>query len=83
MELTEEEIFKKYGTLCKNCTRNLLLTYEYEWRCIFSRYNIIKRKHELSETSRKKLNLPIVQNMLNTKILVFVWMYIKHIKVMI
>ena len=49
MELTEDEIFKKYETLCKHCGRNMLLPYEYEFSCLACGNNVIKRKIELSK----------------------------------
>ena len=48
MELTEDEIIEKYGKKCGRCLRNTLLSYEYEWTCLFCSYNVIKRKNELS-----------------------------------
>ena len=44
MEPTENEIVKKYGTLCKLCGRKMLLPYEYEGTCFGCEYNVIKRK---------------------------------------
>ena len=29
MELTEDEVIKKYGTLCTHCSPNCLLLYEF------------------------------------------------------
>ena len=51
MERTEDEIIEKYA---KQCKRNTLLTDEYEYICLSCGYNVIKRKHELSKTQRKK-----------------------------
>ena len=31
MNLSEDEIFEKYGTLWKHCGRNMLLAYDSEW----------------------------------------------------
>ena len=56
MELTEDEIIKKYAKNCGHCKRNTLLPYEYEWSCISCGYNVNKRKHELSKIQRKKIN---------------------------
>ena len=56
MELTEDEIIQKYGKLCGHCNRNTLLPYEYEFTCFSCRYNVNKRKHELSKIQRKKIN---------------------------
>ena len=54
MELTEDEIIKKYGKQCGHCNRNTLLPYEYEPTCFSCGYDVIKRKHELSKIERKK-----------------------------
>ena len=56
MELTEDEIIQTYGKCCGHCHRNTLLPYEYEWTCFSCRYNVNKRKHELSKIKRKKIN---------------------------
>ena len=56
MELTEDEIFKKYDKKCGHCNRNTLLPYEHEINCIVCGFNLIKRKHELFKTQRKKKN---------------------------
>ena len=55
MNLTEDEIFQKYGKHCGHCNRNTLLPYEYEFTCYVRGYNINKRKHELSKIQRKKI----------------------------
>ena len=54
MNLSEDEIIKKYGKQCLPCNRNTTLPYEYEWTCISCGYNVIKRKHELSKIQNKK-----------------------------
>ena len=54
MELTEDEIMQKYAKQFRHCSRNVLLAYEYEWSCLSCRYNLSKRKHELSKFQRKK-----------------------------
>ena len=54
MELSEDEMNKKNGTLCKHCDRNKLLPFEYESTCFGCGYNLIKRKHDLSKSSKKK-----------------------------
>ena len=56
MELTEDEIFEKYGKRCGHCNRNTLLSFEYEFTCFSCGFNVNKRKHELSEIQRKKIN---------------------------
>ena len=54
MELSEDQIFEKYAKQCGHCLRNTLLPYEYEFSCISCGYNVIKRKHELTKSQRKK-----------------------------
>ena len=56
MELSENEIIKKYAKKCGNCSQKTLLPYEYELTCISCGFNVIKRKHELSKNQRKKVN---------------------------
>ena len=56
MELSEDEIIKKYATNCGHCPRNTLLPYEYEWTCFSCGYMVNKRKHELSKIQRKKIS---------------------------
>ena len=56
MELTEDEIIKKHGTLCKRCSQIMLLLYEYEWICFGCGYDVIEQKNELSKVSRRKIN---------------------------
>ena len=56
MELTEDEIIRKYAKNCGHCNRNTLLPYEYEFTCITCGYNVNKRNHELSKIQRKKIN---------------------------
>ena len=56
MELSEDEIIQKYAKNCGHCKRNTILPYEYEWTCIACGYNVNKRKNELSEIQRKKIN---------------------------
>ena len=47
MELSEDEIFKKYAKHCGHCNRNTLLSYEYEWMCISSGFNLVKKTRTL------------------------------------
>ena len=54
MELTEDEIFEKYGKQCGHCSRDTLLPYEYEFTFFSCGYNVIRQKHELSQIQRKK-----------------------------
>ena len=55
MELTENEIIQKYAKHYVHCNRNTLLPFEYEWSCISCRFNLIKRKHELTKIQRNKI----------------------------
>ena len=55
MQLTEDDIFQKYGKQCGYCNRNLLLPYEYEFTCFSCGYNVNKRKHEITKKHRKKI----------------------------
>ena len=57
MQLSEDEIIQKYGKKCGHCNRKTLLPYEYELTCVSCGFNLIKRKHELSEIQRRKLIL--------------------------
>ena len=59
MELTEDETIQKYGKNCGHCNQNILLPYDYEFICFPCGYNVIKRKHELSKTQRKKFSQSI------------------------
>ena len=56
MELTEDEILKRYGKKCGHFNRNTLLPYEYVFTCISCGCNVNKGKHELSELQRKKIH---------------------------
>ena len=56
MDLTEFGIIKKYAKKCVNCSQDILLPYEREWNCVLCGYNVIKWKHELSKSQRKKIN---------------------------
>ena len=38
-----------------SCNRNTILPYAYEWTCLICKMNIIKLKHELTLSQRKKL----------------------------
>ena len=57
MELTEDEIIQNYAKKCGHCNRNTLLQYEHEFTCFSCGYKVIKRKHELSQIQRKKINV--------------------------
>ena len=54
MELTIDQIIEKYGKHCGHCNQNTLVPYEYEFTCFSCGYNVIKRKHKISEMQRKK-----------------------------
>ena len=69
MELTENETNKKNAEQCGHCSQKTLLRYEYEWTCTPCRYNVIKRKHELSKIQRKKLDFIITLKYPEHKIL--------------
>ena len=56
LELTEDEIIKKYAKHCGHCNWNILLPYENEWTFISCGFNLIRRKHEFSEIQRNKVN---------------------------
>ena len=55
MELPEDEIIEKYAKHRGHCNRNTLLPCKYEWTCLSCGFNLIKRKHGLSEIQRKKI----------------------------
>ena len=54
MEKTEDEIIRKYAKHCGYCNRKTLPPYEYEVTCISCGFNLIRRKHEITKTQRKK-----------------------------
>ena len=37
-----------------HCTRNTLLPYEYEWKCIACGYNVLKPEIKVKKIQRKK-----------------------------
>ena len=45
MELTEDEVFKKYAKHCCLCTRVTLLPYEYGWTCVLCGYKVKKNEN--------------------------------------
>ena len=55
MELSENQIVRKYAKKCGHCNRNTLLPYEYEFTCTSCGFNVIKRKHELPKQQKNKL----------------------------
>ena len=57
--LSEDKIIEKNGKHCGHCNRNTLLPIGVEFTCFSCRYNVNKRKHELSKIQRKKKNLSI------------------------
>ena len=56
MQLSEDEIIRKYGKHCRHSNQNTLLPYEYEWIWVSCGFNNIKRKHEPSKIQRKRIN---------------------------
>ena len=56
MELTEDETTGNFAKKCGLCGQNSRFPYEYVFTCFSCGYNVIKRKHELSKTSWKKIN---------------------------
>ena len=56
MNLSEDEIIQKYAKNCGHCNRITLLPYEHEFTCFSCGYNVNKRKNELSNIQRKKIN---------------------------
>ena len=57
MQLSEDENIEKNAEHCGHCKRKTLSPYENEWTCFSCGYNVIKRKHELFEIQRKKINI--------------------------
>ena len=55
---------------CGPCGGIILLPYEYGWSCISSGFNLIKRKHELTEIQREKNNFINRLNYAELKIIV-------------
>ena len=55
MQLTEDESIEKNAKKCGHCSRNTVLPCEYGFTCISCGFNLIKRKHELAKTQRKKI----------------------------
>ena len=55
MELTKNQIIENFNKNFDHWARQIFLPYEYEITCSSCGYNVIKRKHELSKISRKKL----------------------------
>ena len=54
MNLSEVDSIEKYGKEGDHFSRNTLLPYEHEVTCFVCGFNLIKRKHELHKTQRKK-----------------------------
>ena len=53
MQLSEDEVFEKYGKKCGHRNRITLLPYDNEFICFSCGYNVFKQKHELSKIQRK------------------------------
>ena len=60
MELTEDEIIRRYAKKCGHCNRNTLLPYECELTCFSCGYNVIKQKYDLSKIQRKRNKILLV-----------------------
>ena len=56
MEFSEDQFIQIYAKKCGHCSPNMLFSYEYEFTCFSCGDNVIKRKRQLSEISRKKIN---------------------------
>ena len=50
------KLLKKKTKKCLQCSRDTLLSYEYESTCNSCGYNVIKRKHELTKIQTKRIN---------------------------
>ena len=56
MEFTEDQMNEKYAKHSGHCLKTTLPPHEYELTAISSAYNVMKRKHELTNIQRKKIN---------------------------
>ena len=56
MQLSEDDNIEKYAKACLHCNRITVLPHQKEITCISCGYIVIKRKHKLSKTQRKKTN---------------------------
>ena len=56
MDLSEDEIIRKYAKRCGHCTQNTKLPNQFDFTCFSCGYNVNKRKHKLSKIQRKKVN---------------------------
>ena len=59
MEVTEDQIIEKYAKQCLYCIRKALLPYEFEFTCTSCGFNLINRKHELTNIQRQNETLSI------------------------
>ena len=50
MNISDDEIIEKHGNKGGHCSQNTLMPYKFEFSCFSCGYNVIKRKHELSNT---------------------------------
>ena len=48
------KLISKNAKQCLHCNQNTLLPYEYEFIGLSCGYNVIKRKHELTEITKNK-----------------------------
>ena len=53
MEQIGDKIIEKSSKYCMHCMRNTPLPNEYEWTVFSCRYNVVKRKRELTKIQRK------------------------------
>ena len=53
MEITKDEILRKFAKQCGHCRRISSLPFEHEFIFNACAYNVIKRKHKLIKTQRK------------------------------
>ena len=49
MELTEDEIIKKYAKRCGHFNRHTLLLYEHGFTCVPCGFNVIRTNHQLTK----------------------------------
>ena len=55
MEITEDGKTQKHRKKSRHCMGKLLLPYENDNVCVACAYNVMKRNHELSKISWKKI----------------------------
>ena len=83
MQLSEDDNIEKYAKACLHCNRITVLPHQKEITCISCGYIVIKRKHKLSKTQRKKNKLyQSIEKRRAKKFFLFVLKYINYLKVM-